>query len=210
MMFFEWGVAMHDLEVENVVKGKRDWEENKALRAGILRKIKRQTLKDYVLFPLLTGPFAPLTLAGNVTANLVRNVWTFNIIFCGHFPAGAETFSEEECLDEEGPDGPVESRGHWYYRQLLGSANISGSELFHVMSATSPTRSSTTCSRTSRPGATPRSPRRSRRSASATGWTTRLARCAASSGRWRRRSAGSPCRRVVRRSPRRRPPPRRP
>jgi fatty acid desaturase len=134
MMFFEWGVAMHDLEVENVVKGKRDWEENKALRAGILRKIKRQTLKDYVLFPLLTGPFAPLTLAGNVTANLVRNIWTFNIIFCGHFPAGAQTFSEEECLDEEGPDGPTESRGHWYYRQLLGSANITGGPLFHVMS----------------------------------------------------------------------------
>jgi len=78
------------------------------------------------LFPALTGPLFPLTFAGNATANLVRNIWAFNIIFCGHFPAGVATFSEEECEDE--------SRGHWYYRQLLGSANITGSKLFHLMS----------------------------------------------------------------------------
>ena len=125
MVFFEWGVAMHDLEVENLVAGKRQLGENRALHAGIMRKVKRQALKDYVFFPLLTGPFAPLTLAGNATANLVRNIWAFNIIFCGHFPAGVATFSEEECEDE--------SRGHWYYRQLLGSANITGGRFFHVM-----------------------------------------------------------------------------
>ena len=134
MVFFEWGVAMHDLEVENIVNGTRTLEDNKALHAGIMRKVKRQTLKDHLLFPALTGPLFPLTLAGNVTANLVRNVWAFNIIFCGHFPAGVATFSEEECLDEEGPDGPRESRGHWYYRQLLGSANITGGRLLHLMS----------------------------------------------------------------------------
>ncbi len=85
MVFFEWGVAMHDLEVENLVAGKRKIEENKALHAGIMRKVKRQALKDYLLFPALTGPLLPMTLAGNATANLVRNVWAFNIIFCGHF-----------------------------------------------------------------------------------------------------------------------------
>jgi fatty acid desaturase len=126
MVFFEWGVAMHDLEVENLVKGTRKLEDNKALHAGLMRKVKRQALKDYLLFPALTGPLFPLTLAGNAVANLVRNVWAFNIIFCGHFPAGVATFSEEECEDE--------SRGHWYYRQLLGSANITGGALFHLMS----------------------------------------------------------------------------
>jgi fatty acid desaturase len=125
MVFFEWGVAMHDLEVENIVAGRRRLEENKALHAGIMRKVKRQALKDYLLFPALTGPLFPMTLAGNATANLVRNIWAFNIIFCGHFPAGVATFSEEECEDE--------TRGHWYYRQLLGSANITGGRLFHVM-----------------------------------------------------------------------------
>ncbi|WP_370234942.1 fatty acid desaturase [Nocardioides sp.] len=131
MMLFEWGVALHDLEVENIVSGKRKLEDNKPLYPGLMRKIRRQALKDYLLFPALTGPLFPLTFAGNAVANLVRNVWAFNIIFCGHFPAGVETFTEEECRD--GEDGQ-ETRGHWYYRQVLGSANISGGPLFHVMS----------------------------------------------------------------------------
>ena len=126
MVFFEWGVAMHDLEVENIVAGKRKMSDNKPLYPGLLRKIRRQAVKDYLLFPALSGPLFPLTLVGNATANLVRNIWAFNIIFCGHFPAGVATFSEEECEDE--------SRGGWYYRQLLGSANITGSKLMHVMS----------------------------------------------------------------------------
>ena len=126
MLFFEWGVALHDLEVENLVAGKRKMSDNKPLYPGLIRKIRNQTIKDYLLFPALTGPLFPLTLAGNATANLVRNIWAFNIIFCGHFPAGVATFSEEECEDE--------TRGHWYYRQLLGSANITGGKLFHTMS----------------------------------------------------------------------------
>jgi fatty acid desaturase len=130
MVFFEWGVALHDLEVENLVAGKRSLEDNKALYPGLMKKIRRQALKDYVLFPALTGPLFPLTFTGNAVANLVRNVWAFNIIFCGHFPSGAETFTEEECQDENGE----ESRGHWYYRQVLGSANISGGPLFHILS----------------------------------------------------------------------------
>jgi fatty acid desaturase len=125
MVFFEWGVLLHDLEVENIVAGDRTWADTKHLHRGMIRKVRNQTLKDYVLFPALTGPLFPLTFAGNLTANLVRNVWTFGIIFCGHFPAGVATFSEEETEDE--------SRGFWYYRQLLGSANITGSKLFHVM-----------------------------------------------------------------------------
>ncbi|PVG83324.1 acyl-CoA desaturase [Nocardioides gansuensis] len=126
MTFFEWGVALHDLEVDELVAGRRTWAENRQIAARIWRKVRKQTFKDYVLFPALTGPLFPLTFAGNVVANLVRNVWAFNIIFCGHFPSGVATFSMEECEDE--------TRGHWYYRQLLGSANITGSRLMHVMS----------------------------------------------------------------------------
>ncbi|WP_051485759.1 fatty acid desaturase family protein [Nocardioides sp. J54] len=126
MVLFEWGVAMHDLEVENIVAGKRSLEDNKPLYPGLMKKVKRQALKDYVLFPALTGPLFPLTFAGNATANLIRNIWAFNIIFCGHFPAGVASFSEEETADE--------TRGHWYLRQMLGSANITGSKLMHLMS----------------------------------------------------------------------------
>src|SRR5680860_645336 len=124
MVFFEWGVAMHDLEVERIVAGERTWADTKHLHKGLIRKISN-TLKDYLLFPALTGPLFVPTLVGNTTANLVRNVWAFGIIFCGHFPAGVATFSEEETENE--------TRGQWYFRQLLGSANITGGKLFHTM-----------------------------------------------------------------------------
>jgi len=126
MTFFEWGVALHDLEVENIKNGTRSWEETKPVLRRIRKKMGRQVLKDYVLFPALTGPFFLTTLAGNAIANLVRNIWAFNIIFCGHFPTGVATFTEEEAENE--------TRGHWYYRQLLGSANISGGKLLHLLS----------------------------------------------------------------------------
>jgi linoleoyl-CoA desaturase len=66
------------------------------------------------------------TAKANATANVVRNVWSYAIIFCGHFPDQTHTFSEEEVADE--------TRGGWYVRQLVGAANIDGSPLFHVAS----------------------------------------------------------------------------
>jgi len=66
------------------------------------------------------------TAKANATSNIVRNVWAYAIIFCGHFPDQTYTFSPQEV---EG-----ESRGGWYIRQLTGSANIDGSPLFHVAS----------------------------------------------------------------------------
>ncbi|GAB3485951.1 fatty acid desaturase family protein [Amycolatopsis cihanbeyliensis] len=125
-IFFQWGVMLHDLEVEKVVKGERKVSELKDVRARILRKAGRQLGKDYLLFPLLTGPLAPLTFLGNATANLTRNLWAFAIIFCGHFPADVESFTEEETESE--------TRGQWYLRQILGSANIEGGKLFHILS----------------------------------------------------------------------------
>ena len=126
MMFFEWGVMLHDLEVENLVNGTRTWAETKELRKGQHKKAGRQVLKDYLLFPLLTGPQFASTLSANATANLVRNIWSYSIIFCGHFPTGVATFTEEETENE--------SRARWYLRQMLGSANITGGPLFHIMS----------------------------------------------------------------------------
>ncbi|MFD6352251.1 fatty acid desaturase family protein [Nocardia tengchongensis] len=126
MVAFEWGVMGHDLEVENIVRGKKSWADVKALLEGQSRKAGRQVLKDYVVFPALTGPLFLSTLAANFTANIVRNLWTFSIIFCGHFPSGVQTFTKEECAEE--------TQGEWYVRQMLGSANIQGSKLFHVMS----------------------------------------------------------------------------
>jgi fatty acid desaturase len=66
------------------------------------------------------------TLTADVVANLIRNVWSYAIIFCGHFPDQTYTFTEEETNDE--------TRGGWYLRQLVGAANIDGGPLFHVIS----------------------------------------------------------------------------
>jgi fatty acid desaturase len=124
-LMFEHGVMLHDVEVERLLSGEKSWDEAwPTLRDG-LQKSGKQGLKDYVLWPLLTGPLFLSTMAANATANVTRNLWTFTIIFCGHFPEGTHVFTVEES---EG-----ESRGHWYLRQMLGSANISGSPTFHVL-----------------------------------------------------------------------------
>ncbi len=124
-LLFQYGVALHDLEAERIAAGELTLGEKRGMLADIWRKVKRQTLKDYVLFPLLSGPSAPFVLAGNATANLTRNLWAFTIIFCGHFPDGTHEFTEKEADSE--------TRGEWYYRQLLGSANLTGDALFHVL-----------------------------------------------------------------------------
>ena len=40
------------------------------------------------------------TLTADFTANVIRNVWAYAIIFCGHFPDQTYTFSQEEVEDE--------------------------------------------------------------------------------------------------------------
>ena len=123
--FFQWGVALHDLEVERLGKDKT-LKEAAVQAREIWGKARKQVLKDYLLFPALAGPmFAPV-LAGNFTANLNRNLWSFLIIFCGHFTDEVEMFDETETVDE--------SRGQWYMRQLLGSSNLTGSVPFHILS----------------------------------------------------------------------------
>jgi len=123
--FFQYGVALHDLETERIAAGEANLGEKRDMLGDIWRKVRGQTLKDYVLFPLLSGPSFPFVLAGNATANLARNLWSFTIIFCGHFPEGTHEFTEEEAENE--------TRGEWYYRQLLGSANLTGGKLFHIL-----------------------------------------------------------------------------
>jgi len=137
--FFEWGVASHDLDFEAIRKGEKSKAAVKRELKGMLRKGRQQVVKDYLAYPAISAAVGAVTggrtgardaykatLAANFTANIVRNVWAYAIIFCGHFPDQTYTFSEEEVEDE--------SRGGFYIRQLLGSANIEGSPLFHVLS----------------------------------------------------------------------------
>ena len=173
---FEWGVAVHDLDIEAIRAGEKKWPEIRKDLKGIGVKARSQVIKDYIGWPLISaGAYALVqlalggrleqpaksrlgrrlrkisskgrfgatatfsdkvlpgvestylrTLAADALANVIRNVWTHAIIFCGHFPDQTYTFSAEEVEDE--------TRAEWYLRQLVGAANIEGSPLFHVIS----------------------------------------------------------------------------
>jgi linoleoyl-CoA desaturase len=123
---FQWGVALHDLELDRVMRGEVPAAKLRRELPPVLRKGLRQLVKDYVFFPLLAGPAFLPVFAGNLVANLARNLWSFGIIFCGHFTAEVETFPEAVLADE--------SRGAWYVRQLRGSSNLSGGAVFHLLS----------------------------------------------------------------------------
>lgn len=124
--FFEYGVALHHVETEKVRKGEKSLREvGKDLRI-IGRKVGKQAAKDYLIFPALSGPNWKHTLTANVTANFIRNYWTYAVIFCGHFPDGAEKFTEAEYETED--------QARWYLRQMLGSANFRAGKLMRFMS----------------------------------------------------------------------------
>jgi len=175
-LLFEWGVALHDMDIEAVRAGDKSWSEVRKDLKGIRGKARAQIQKDYIGWPAVSaGAFALAqlarrgridqpahsrigrrlrqisskgrlgstarfadrvlpgvestflrTLGADALANLIRNVWSHAIIFCGHFPDQTYTFTQEEVQDE--------TRGGWYVRQLLGAANIDGSPLFHVIS----------------------------------------------------------------------------
>lgn len=123
--FFEYGIAAYDLELGKNWKKRKTDPAFAAEMKKVTNKIKKQGLRDYVLWPALSGPNFLPSLAANLTANVVRNYWTHSVIMCGHFPKGVETFQKTSI---EG-----ETRGEWYLRQMLGSANITGGKLTHIM-----------------------------------------------------------------------------
>jgi len=123
---FEWGVAVHDIDADALRAGKTTLRAEAPRIRGIARKALKQVLKDYVLWPMLAGPFFLWIAGANAVANAIRNLWAYAIIFCGHFPDGAQVFTEAEIAGE--------TRGAWCVRQILGSCNIEGGPLFHVMS----------------------------------------------------------------------------
>jgi NADPH-dependent stearoyl-CoA 9-desaturase len=124
--FFEYGIAAYDLELGRAIKKKlTKTPEFKGKLRATLRKIKRQATKDYLVHPLLSGPSFLHTLSANFVANLARNWWTHSVIMCGHFPEGVATF-EKHSIDGE-------TKAEWYVRQMLGAANISGSNAMHMM-----------------------------------------------------------------------------
>lgn len=138
--FFELFVAIHDLQMDKVAIGRKKWSECRPQWLLVRAKIWRQVRKDYIAWPLVGAMVGGLwfqstqsaldgalaVLVGNLIGNLIRNVWAWAIIFCGHFTERVYTFKRESIESE--------TKGQWYLRQILGSSNINGGGLMHLMS----------------------------------------------------------------------------
>ena len=127
---FQWGVSYHELAAQRVFFGKKKADRHTQvsdleLKRAFFSKGFKQLAKDYVFFPLLCWPVFGWVLLGNFLANLIRNWWTATVIFCGHFTEQVYTFKEEDCHNE--------SRGQWFYRQMLGSSNFTGPRWLHIL-----------------------------------------------------------------------------
>jgi linoleoyl-CoA desaturase len=126
---FEWGIGLQHLQLRKAFDG----PEARAAAVTRVRefsaKTARQVVKDYLAYPALTAlsPRAGFgsTVKANLVAGLIRNVWANAVIFCGHFPDGADKFALSDL------DG--ERKGHWYLRQMLGSANIDAGPVMAFM-----------------------------------------------------------------------------
>ncbi len=127
---FEWGIGLQTVDVEKAFKSGPDRAINRQRLREFSVKAGRQVAKDYVVAPALTSlsPAATYrsTLTANAVANVMRNIWANAVIFCGHFPDGAEKFTKTDMAGE--------TKGEWYLRQLLGSANFEGGPVLRFMS----------------------------------------------------------------------------
>jgi fatty acid desaturase len=127
---FEWGIGLQPIEFSKIFKPGPERDITLVQIRELSIKAGRQVFKDYVAFPALTSlsPTASYksTLKANIVANVIRNIWADAVIFCGHFPDGAEKFTKTDMIGE--------TKGEWYLRQMLGSANFDAGPTMRFMS----------------------------------------------------------------------------
>jgi linoleoyl-CoA desaturase len=87
-----------------------------------LSKALRYYGKEYVVYPLLAGPFFAKVLLGNLLSEVARDVYAGAIIYCGH--VGANDY----------PRGTKPaSRAEWYAMQVEGSRDVEVPGLVSVL-----------------------------------------------------------------------------
>ena len=121
---FEYGITLFDLDLGDSLSEKRKLDPEKKAEVRLaLAKVRRQvTRTSWSTRRSRAGPGAPRSPRTrpptcSATCGATRSSCA------AHFPR-VSTF-EQEALPEH------ESRGQWYLRQMLGSANISGPRLVH-------------------------------------------------------------------------------
>ncbi|HWY18170.1 MAG TPA: acyl-CoA desaturase [Solirubrobacteraceae bacterium] len=159
MGFFEWGVALHDLNWEAMGKGEKPKAQVLEELRAIGVKARRQLVKDYVAFPALSAAVAAATSAavsprrglwrggagrgagrqGSRTAarafkSTLAADFTANIVrnVWAHSIIFCGHFPDQTYTFSKA-EAADESPGARYVRQLTGSANIDGSPLFHFL-----------------------------------------------------------------------------
>ena len=83
-IMFEWDIALQGLH-SAPHRAATDAEKTAQTR-GLIRKFARRVGKDYLFSPALSLRRWRRTLTANEVANLLRNVWAYLVIRCGHFP----------------------------------------------------------------------------------------------------------------------------
>ncbi|MFN6546856.1 fatty acid desaturase family protein [Mycolicibacterium nivoides] len=123
-IMFEWGIALQGWESQQ--KRAATGDDKSALTRALVRKVARQAGKDYVIFPALSLRRWRRTLTANVAANVLRNVWAYVVICCGHLGDGTQKFAPAALEDE--------SKSEWYLRQMLGTANFRAGPMLAFLS----------------------------------------------------------------------------
>lgn len=85
----------------------------RAAQRAFAKKILRYYAREYLLFPLLAGPFFGKVLLGNILSEVGRDLYAAAIIYCGHvgtrdFPRGTEAVD----------------RAHWYVMQVESARHV--------------------------------------------------------------------------------------
>ena len=125
-LFFQWGVGGHDLRIDELFAGKQTPRRARQACASLRdARLPGNCSRTTCSSRRWRWPTRREWRWATCVANGVRNVWTFAVIFCGHFPEGVRVYEEVETENE--------SRGQWYVRQLNGSANIEGERWLHVL-----------------------------------------------------------------------------
>jgi NADPH-dependent stearoyl-CoA 9-desaturase len=160
MALFEWGVAVHDLDFEAILKGEKSKAQVRREVRLILEKAKTQVLKDYVAWPLVSAAVTAVVdfgvssamprrrregargrlrralstgrRAGSsaLKANAAANVARNIWIYATVFCG----HFPDQAYTFSRREVEGESKGGWYVRQMTGSANYEGSRLFHIFS----------------------------------------------------------------------------
>jgi len=125
-LFAQWGVAIQDLRIADLAQKRITPHEFCGSRLKpLMKKAFLATLKDYVIFPLLAGPYFLNVLIGNLAANGLRNIWVWLVIAVGHCVSGVRIYQQHEL--ERLPEA------HWYIRQITSSANFSAGPILRIL-----------------------------------------------------------------------------